>query len=274
MRRFSFASLLCGTILGLVAWAQSPGQAGFGQGIQNAPEAHPYTPPSPSASAEELESRGDEFRRQKAFADALDYYRAALARSHDKSARASLHNKIGLSELQMQRFHDAEKSFERALKLQGDLIEGHNNLGVCFYLEKKIPKAIKESRLAVSLEEGNASFHYNLATALLAHNELEAGIAEFARAFQLDPTIFERSTRGGVAAKLANPQDRAKFAYMLARMYARMGDLDRSIQCLKKAMEDGYKDMNNVYKDQDFSGLRADPRFAELMASRPVAIPE
>ena len=39
-------------------------------------------------------------------------------------------------------------------------------------------------------------------------------------------------------------------------------------------MEDGYKDIKNVYKDNEFSALRKDPRFAELMAARPLAIPE
>jgi hypothetical protein len=39
-------------------------------------------------------------------------------------------------------------------------------------------------------------------------------------------------------------------------------------------MEDGYKDIKNVYKDNEFSTLRKDPRFTELMASKTPAIPE
>jgi hypothetical protein len=39
-------------------------------------------------------------------------------------------------------------------------------------------------------------------------------------------------------------------------------------------MEDGYKDIRNVYKDNEFSEVRKDPRFTELMASKPVGIPE
>jgi len=46
------------------------------------------------------------------------------------------------------------------------------------------------------------------------------------------------------------------------------------LQCLRKAMEQGYKDINMVYKDAEFSVLRKDPRFAELMATKPPAIPE
>ena len=33
-------------------------------------------------------------------------------------------------------------------------------------------------------------------------------------------------------------------------------------------------EIDDVYKDADFEGLRKDTRFAQLMASRPPAIPE
>jgi hypothetical protein len=39
-------------------------------------------------------------------------------------------------------------------------------------------------------------------------------------------------------------------------------------------MEEGYKDINNVYKDNEFVTLRKDPRFTDLMNARPTAIPD
>jgi len=39
-------------------------------------------------------------------------------------------------------------------------------------------------------------------------------------------------------------------------------------------MEDGYSGINDVYKDQEFATVREDPRFVELMAAKPVSIPQ
>jgi hypothetical protein len=61
---------------------------------------------------------------------------------------------------------------------------------------------------------------------------------------------------------------------MLARLYAKSGAFDTSLRYLRKAIEDGYKGMSNAYKDQEFTELRKDPRFADLMAGKPLPLPE
>jgi hypothetical protein len=73
---------------------------------------------------------------------------------------------------------------------------------------------------------------------------------------------------------LSSPEERARYEYVVAKLYAKAGDDERSLHYLRKAMEDGYKDIKNVYKDNEFSTLRKDPRFTELMASKTPAIPE
>ena len=61
---------------------------------------------------------------------------------------------------------------------------------------------------------------------------------------------------------------------MLARMFAHQGNLDRSLQYLRKALEEGYSKIDAVFKDEEFAGVRKDPRFAQLMAQRPQPIPD
>jgi hypothetical protein len=52
---------------------------------------------------------------------------------------------------------------------------------------------------------------------------------------------------------------------MLAKIYARRGDVDGCLLCLKKAKEEGYRDLANVYKDEDFSTLRSNPKLHEVV---------
>jgi hypothetical protein len=65
-------------------------------------------------------------------------------------------------------------------------------------------------------------------------------------------------------------EERAQYEYLLAKIYARRGDVDGCLQCLKKAKEEGYRDLAKVYKDEEFRRMRDDPRLHELVAP-PVA---
>lgn len=41
-------------------------------------------------------------------------------------------------------------------------------------------------------------------------------------------------------------------------------DTEQCLRCQKKAKEEGCHNLANVYKDQEFSHLRQDPRMAEI----------
>src|SRR5208283_3438662 len=133
----------------------------------------------------------------------------------------------------------------------------------------------KDPHNAVLMDKDEAVFYNNRAASLFGKKEFAKASADYAKAIELDPDILERSERGGGAqARLPSPQDRAHYDYVLAKLYARNGMPERSLHYLRRAIEDGYRDIKNVYKDAEFSALRNDPRFAELMASKPASIPE
>lgn len=226
-------------------------------------------PPSPEATVAQLELQADQLRAQKLYLDALDYYGAALAKKPDD---ASLLNKIGITELMMQRYKEAKKSFERAIRDDRTFADAYNNLGVVLYENKKYHAAVKEYQKAILHDDSSASFYSNLGAAFFSKKDFVAGINAYERALQLDPDVFERTSRAGVQAQLPSPDDRARYDYTVAKLYAKMGRSDQSLEYLRKAMEAGYKNLKDVYKDSDFALLRKDPRFAVLMASKTTVI--
>ena len=233
----------------------------------------PVTPAQPLSltlsTPQQLEERADELRANKNYLDAIDYYDAALK----KHPTAVLQNKVGMTYLAMGNLGKAQKSMQKSIKLDKQYAEAYNNLGVVFYLRKKYGQAEKNYKKAIAIRE-SASFHSNLGTVFMEKKEFDKGMAEYGKAFELDPDIFERSSRSGVSARMSSPDDRARFFYFLAKLYASKGEAEKSLLYLKKAMEEGFPDIDNVYKDAEFATLRKDQRFTELMAQRPTAIPQ
>ena len=230
-------------------------------------------------STVQLEALGDEMRGNKEMLQAVDCYEAALRKT---PRSAVLYNKIGMAYLAMREYPKARKALQKSTKLDKKYPEAYNNLGAVWYAEAfvngkkksndKIEKATKYYLKAIGLNDLYASFHSNLGTAYLDLKEYEKGIAEYRKAYSLDPGIFDRNSRTGIAARFSSPEDLAEYNYYMARLYASNGETDKALLCLAHAMENGYKGIDKVYKDTEFAKLREDERFTALMAKRPAGI--
>lgn len=254
-------------ILLLISSTATLAQVSHSEQVQIAPPlVRAVEPPAQDATAADLELQGDKLREDKLYLDALDYYHAALGKKpHD----ASLWNKVGITELMMQRYKEARKSFERSIKSDREYANAYNNLGVVLYESKKYGAAIKQYEKAIAKDKTSASFFSNLGAAYFSKKEFDPAVAAYQHALEIDPDCFTRTSRSGVQAQLPSPEDRARYNYTVAKLYAKMGLSDQSLEYLKKAMEAGYKDLKSLYKDADFAELRKNPRFTELMASKP-----
>jgi tetratricopeptide (TPR) repeat protein len=259
-------------ILLLISSTAALAQISHPEQVQIAPPlVRALDPPAPDATAAALELQADQLRAQKLYLDALDYYQAALAK---KPNDAHLLNKIGITELLMQRYKDARKSFERAIHYDRTFADAYNNLGVIYYEAKKYRAAVKQYDKAIERDNSSASFFSNLGAAYFSKREFESAVTAYQHALELDPEVFARTSRAGVQAQLPSPQDRARYNYTVAKLYAKMGFSEQSLEYLRRAMEAGYKDLKNVYKDLEFAELRKSPRFTELMASKTPGIPD
>jgi tetratricopeptide (TPR) repeat protein len=216
-----------------------------------------------SMTVAELEKAADLARAHKDYALATDYFQAALKKDRKNAA---LYNKLGMTQLKNNDLGAARVSFQTAVKRNSKFADAVNNIGAVAYMQKNYGSAAKYFKKAVALDETRASFHINLGAAWFSQKKLEQAIAEYTRAVELDPDALNHESKVGVAAQIASPEERARYSYMLAKIYAKRGDVDGCIQCLKKAKEEGYRDLANVYKDEDFSKMRDNPRLHEVVA--------
>ena len=180
-----------------------------------------------------------------------------------------MHNKIAVAFIQLSRYSDARKELERAVKLNKDYAEAHNNLGVIDYVKKNYGGAVKEYKRAIKLNPDSASFHSNLGSAYFSQQDFEGAVREYSLAMQIDPAIFDPSPSGGVSVKLtlAGHGDRGYFHYLVAKMYGSRGDAEHCRFYLSKASEEGYQNVKNALKDDGFAAVRKDPTFVEFVKS-------
>jgi len=261
----------CLVLLVVIPFTAALAQVSHSEQVQIAPPLlRAIDPPAPDATAADLELQADRLRADKLYLDALDYYHAALGK---KANDARLLNKVGITELMMQRYKDARKAFEHAIKSDHGFADAYNNLGVVLYEDKKYGAAVKQYQKAIEKDDTSASFFSNLGAAYFSKRDFDPAVAAYQHALELDADVFERTSRAGVQAQLPSPEDRARYNYTVAKLYAKMGLSEQSLEYLRKAMEAGYKDLKNVYKDVEFAELRKNPRFTELMASKMAAIP-
>ena len=81
--------------------------------------------------------------------------------------------------------------------------------------------------------------------------------------------MFEHHGTFGVMLEEHSVQERAKYHYYLAKLYAKGGRGELAIQYLRKALEEGFKERDKLNKDPEFAGIRETPEFKQLLASEP-----
>jgi tetratricopeptide (TPR) repeat protein len=212
------------------------------------------------------ELRGDIFMAKKQYREAVDAF-------HQGSPKDPvLWNKAGIAYHQMAQLDSALKNYQQAVRLKRDYVEAINNIGTIYYARKNHRRAIAYYRRAIKLapqEARSGSIYCNLGTALFARKQYTEAIAAFQTALSLDADVFEH--RGGYGAMLEdrNVEERARYHYYVAKLYAKNGRNELALQYLRKALEEGLKERKQLEKDPEFAALRDLPEFQDLLALEP-----
>lgn len=204
------------------------------------------------------EMRGDIFMARKMYREAVEAYRLG-------GENAVLTNKIGIAYHQMIELDQAQRHYERAIKMSPAYSEAINNLGAIYYAKKSYRKAIGQYKKALKVSPNSASIHSNLGTAYFARKKYKEAFASYQKALELDPEVFEHRGTNGVLLQERSVQERAKFHFYLAKTYAKAGQVERALQYMRKAIEEGFKERNKFMEDSEFTAIRELPEFQQLL---------
>jgi len=213
-----------------------------------------------------VEQRGDILMARKEYREAIDMFRSGSPKD------PVLWNKEGIAYHQLTQLGNARKMYERALKLKPDYVEAMNNLGTIYYAQRSFRRAISWYNKALKLSAGqpkSASIYMNLGTAEFGRKKYELATTAYQMALKIDPDVFEHHGNFGVMLEEHSVQERAKYHYYLAKIYAKDGRNELAMQYLRKALEEGFKERDKLNKDPEFAGIRNLPEFKQLLASEP-----
>lgn len=219
--------------------------------------------PEPPTKQLSFEERGDIFGARKMYREAIETYQQV------KPPTAIVYNKIGIAYQQLNDLDSARKHYSLAIKLQPKYAEAINNLGTVQYANKNFRRATGYYKKALAIQPRSASVYSNLGTAWFSRHNYQEATRCYMEALAIDPQVFERHGSHGVMLEQRDVQERAKFNYYMARVYARKGMNELALQYIRKALESGFKEKKKFLEDEDFAGLRKLPDFDDLMKLEP-----
>jgi tetratricopeptide (TPR) repeat protein len=207
------------------------------------------------------EMRGDIMMAHQRYIAAIDAYRQGPLDS------AVLWNKMGIANHHMFNLREAQRDYEKALKLNPHYPEALNNLGAVYYGQKQYHDAERIYKKAIKLSPKSAMFYSNLGTAYLGEGKYKKGAQCYRTALALDPNVFE----GDPATRIAETgptQEIATLNYMLAKTYAEAGRKTEALFYLRKALDEGFSDRKKLLGEKEFAILRDVPEFQQMVAEK------
>ena len=214
--------------------------------------------PSATVAAMSPELQGDLLMVHRSYAAAIDAYQRETSRS------AVLSNKIGVAYHHMFALDQARKYYQMALHLNPTYADALNNLAAVYHGQHEYGQAEKIYKQALKLTPDSAILNCNLGTAYFAQENYKQGMKAYAKALALNPRIFEPG-QVQIVQETASRRQLVAVNFYLAKTYATAGNMQASLDYLKKAMEAGFHDQKLLMKDKEFAALRSTPEFHQLM---------
>lgn len=124
------------------------------------------------------------------------------------------------------------------------------------YRKQNDPRAATVEFEQAIRQSPNARFYYELGNAYIDLREYDTALRSYA------------------AAAALGPRDPGNIYYNAACAASLKGDIDVSLDQLRKAFENGYRSFAHARRDEDLARLHSDPRFTELIERYDVQLSE
>jgi tetratricopeptide (TPR) repeat protein len=205
------------------------------------------------------ELQGDVMMAHQRYVAALDAYRQAPMES------AVIWNKMGVANHHMFNLKEAQRDYEKALKMKPAFPEAQNNLGAVHYGLKDYREAEHCYKKAIKLNPKSATFYSNLGTAYLAQGKYKKSGEAYRTALALDPNVFESDPTTKIS-EIGPSREMATLNYLLAKTYAQAGRKNEALIYLRKALNGGYCDRKKILGDKEFAVLHDMPEFQSMLS--------
>jgi serine/threonine protein kinase/tetratricopeptide (TPR) repeat protein len=226
--------------------------------------------------AEAHTSLGAAYEYEWKWAEAEQQYRRAIELNPNY---ATAHHWYAVFLGARMRHDEALREMKLAWELDPLSLIINTSMGRLFYGARQYDRAIEQLRKTLELDGNFAETHFHLAMVYEAKRMYGEAIAEFQKAIELfqDRTMVvwvgrvnalsgKRKEAERILGEV-NEMARSQYIspYPLATVYAAMGDKDRAFEYLEKVYTERSYYVVWLNVDPTLDGLRADPRFQDLL---------
>ena len=144
---------------------------------------------------------------------AIRFIRKALV---IETENAEAHNNLGKAFSNMGKYEDAVSHFQRSLNLKPSLAEAHNNLGKAFNDLGNLDAAVDSFKRALAIKPDLAEAHNNFGNTLFSQGKLVAAVDSYHHALALNPSLAESHNNLGSTLKALGKLEAAVDSYQRA----------------------------------------------------------